>query len=374
MFVIALRMLLHKRSRFALTAVGIGVAFFLTAAQTGLLIGWCNTTSALIRHANVDVWVMAPRNPAFDYGTAIPRQRLYQARSVAGVAWAEGMILTFGYWQRPDGRRVNVELVGLDDSSVGGPWDMRVGRRDSVHAPHTVLVDELYRDLLDVGAVGAETELFGRRAVVGGLSRGVRSFTTSPFVFTSLKSVVRYDPRYRDDELTYVLVRCAPGHSPETVRDALAREVPHVEALTTREFAVRTMRYWMLGTGAGITVVLTAVLGLIVAAVLISQTLFAITQDHLANYATLLALGFSRGQLVAGVLGQSLVLGVVGLLLGGALFGCVARVSAATAIPVEMTGPALAGLLAICLGCCLLASFVSVRSIFRVDPVLVFRS
>jgi hypothetical protein len=36
---------------------------------------------------------MAEKTPAFDYGTAIPRNRIYQARSVPGAAWAEGMFL-----------------------------------------------------------------------------------------------------------------------------------------------------------------------------------------------------------------------------------------------------------------------------------------
>ena len=66
------------------------------------------------------------------------------------------------------------------------------------------------------------------------------------------------------------------------------------DARATRQFAVRTMKYWMLETGLGITVVITAVLGLLVGAVVISQNLFALTQEHLPQYATLLALGFSE--------------------------------------------------------------------------------
>ena len=50
----------------------------------------------------------------------------------------------------------------------------------------------------------------------------------------------------------------------------------------------------MLETGIGITVVLPAALGLGVGAVIMSQTLFAITNDHLANYAALAALGRRR--------------------------------------------------------------------------------
>ena len=89
--------------------------------------------------------------------------------------------------------------------------------------------------------------------------------------------------------------------------------MPHVEALTSGEFAVRTMKYWMLTTGLGITVVVTAVLGLVVGAVVIGQTLSAITQDNLSHYATLLALGFRRAKLLGVILLQSLLLGAAGI-------------------------------------------------------------
>jgi putative ABC transport system permease protein len=373
MLTLALEMLLYKRARFAVTTAGIAVAFFLSAAQVGLLVGWCNTCSAIVRHAGVDVWLMAEQTVAFDYGTAIPRHRVYQARSVRGVAWAEGLFMAWNTWQRPDGRRVNVEMVGLDDSSVGGPWDMKQGGVEVVHRPDTVIVDELFLDSLGVRGVGDEVEVISKRAVIGGISRRVRTLTASPFIFTSIRNAIAYDRRYRSDEITYVLVRCAPGHSPEQVRETLAREVPHVEALTTRQFAIRTMRYWMLQTGLGITVVITAILGLVVGAVVISQNLYALTQEHLPQYATLLAVGFGRAQLAGVVLLQSLVLGTGGIALGALLYFQAARLSTGTPIPMETTPAIFAALVLLSLLCCLLASFVSVRSIFRIDPVSVFR-
>ncbi len=105
----------------------------------------------------------------------------------------------------------------------------------------------------------------------------------------------------------------------------------------------------------------------------ISQNLFALTQEHLPQYATLLAVGFSRAQLAGVVLVQSLLLGTVGIALGSLLFFPAARLGAVTPIPLETTGPIFACLVLVSLASCLLASFVSVRSVFRIDPVTVFR-
>src|SRR5262249_49592422 len=147
------------------------------------------------------------------------------------VVWAGGLFVALTIWQRSDGQRVNVELVGLDNGCVAGPWAMHEGFLDQVHLPDGVIVDELFLELLGVRGVGDEAEMLGRRALVRGISSGVRTFTACPFIFTSLEAARKYDRRYGPDEITYVLVRCSPGQSPEAVRDRLRVELPHVEVL-----------------------------------------------------------------------------------------------------------------------------------------------
>jgi putative ABC transport system permease protein len=373
MMLVAWRMLAHKPGRLVSTWAGLGVLFFLAAIQLGLLVGWCHTVSAIVRHSNADLWIVAKQTPAFDYGTAIPRQRVYQARSVDGVAWAEGLFMAWNIWQRPDGRRVNVELIGLDGECCGGPWAMKDGWVDCALEPDGVIVDELFLKLLGVSQVGDEAEMLGRRAVVRGISTEIRTFTASPFIFTSIDAARNYDRRYRQTDITYVLVRCTPGQAPEAVRDRLRAEIPHVEVLTRCEFAARTMRYWMLETGAGMTVILAAGLGLAVSVVVTSQTLFTVTQEHLGNYATLAAVGFGRMQLLCCVFLQGLFLAAGEILLGSVGFVAAAYASARTNLPLETTGPVYAGLVAISAVSCLCGALLSVQVLQRLDPATVFR-
>lgn len=369
----ALHMLLHNRTRLMLTTGGVAVAFFLVLAQTGLLVGWVHTCTGIVRHANVDLWVMAEQAPAFDYGTAIPRQRIYETRSVPGVEWAQGMFIAWNIWHRRDGRRVNVQLVGLNDAHVGGPWKLVDGRLDCVERPNTVIVDKLYQSALGFQTIGEEFEMLGKRARIGAVSFGVRTLSACPFVFTSLKQAIDYDGRYRSDEITYVLVRCTPGVDVAAVQQEMRRRISHVEVLTTWEFALRTALYWMLETGVGITVLVTGALGVVVSIAITSQTLYAITQENLGNYATLLALGFHRARLVFMVLVQSLILGSAGVVGGSAMFFPAVSLSSATPIPLETTPAVYAGLVVLSLVSCGVASVMSVRSVFRIDPVTVFR-
>lgn len=369
---VSTQMLLYNRQRFIMTILGIAIAFFLAAAQIGLLVGWIHTNSAIINHSGVDIWVMAKETRTIDYGTAIPRHRIQQVSSVEGVAWAEGMVVGWINWQHPEGRNVTVEVIGLDKSNAGGPWKMVEGNIESVHLPETVIVDELSKDVLGIYKLGDQAEMLNKRVIVGGFSQEVRTFTAAPFVFTSMTNALDYVPYYNDDEISYVLARIAPNEDIIAVRDRIAREVAHVEVLTTDEFAERSVKYWMLETGVGITVIITAVLGLLIGAVIMSQTLFAITQDHIANYATLLALGFHQKTLRQIVVTQSLSLGGLGIIVGCVLFVLASNASARTQIPLETTPLVSIGLISFSLLCCIASSWFSIRAIFKLDPVMVF--
>jgi putative ABC transport system permease protein len=129
----------------------------------------------------------------------------------------------------------------------------------------------------------------------------------------------------------------------------------------------------MVETGMGLIVLITAVLGVVVSAVVTSQTLYTITQDHLPNYATLLAVGFSRWRLLICVLAQAVVLSGLGVVLGGLAFQGLRVASAGTPAPLETTALVFAGLVAVSVASCLLGSFLSVKTIFHIDPVAVFR-
>ncbi len=371
---IAYRTLLHKKTRLAFTVLGLAILFLLSAAQIGLLIGWINTITAVMAHTDADVWVMAQNTASWEFGTSIPRHRIYQTRNVKGVAWTQGLYVGWSMWQRPDGKRLNVQVIGLDQYSIGGPWSMREGKVDCVHLSDSVIVDELFLDTLGVKQLGEEFELqTHKKATVRGISREVRTFTASPYIFTSMRTATKYDASYKIEDTTYVLVKCLPGVDPTQVARAIQAEVPGVEVLTTRELMTRSVVFWLIGTGMGLIVIMTAVLGVVVSAVVSTQTLYNITQDHLGNYATLLAVGFSRRQILTCVMLQGLGLSAAGVLLGSSGFCVLSILSGRTAAPVEMTPTLFAGLISIAVCCSLLGSFLSVKSILHLDPSIVFR-
>ena len=129
--------------------------------------------------------------------------------------------------------------------------------------------------------VGEVFEIGGYRARVVGFTRGIRSFTTSPYVFTTFKNAQDYTAT-REDQTMFVLVKVAPGadHRAGAARNLLDR-VKDVEVFTTAQFSRMTHFYWMFTTGAGVAVLIAAVLGLVVGFVVVAQTIYATTMDHM---------------------------------------------------------------------------------------------
>ena len=64
--------------------------------------------------------------------------------------------------------------------------------------------------------------------------------------------------------------------------------------LTPAEFRERSRTFWLFGTGAGAALFAGALLGVIVGTVVVAQTLYASTKEHLNEFATLRAMGSSR--------------------------------------------------------------------------------
>ena len=130
----------------------------------------------------------------------------------------------------------------------------------------------------------------------------------------------------------------------------------------------------MIGTGIGFTVVMTAVLGVIIGALVISQTLFSLLQDHRPHYATLLALGFEVGLLGKVVFFQALLLWVIGVVFGGLAFLGASMVAEMSPVPLRMPPGVLGGLLVVQILASLLSGWWVLRKLRKIDPAAVFQS
>lgn len=371
---LAWKNLIHDKVRLAVTLTGTVFALVLILVQFGLFLGFMDTTSNVVANSKADLWVAATGIPHVNGGAPIPARKRYQVLAVAGVQMAEKYLLQFSTWKLPEGSQETVQVVGFNlDAPVGGPWEITQGALDDLRGEDTVLIDEAYRVKLGVTGLGHVTEINGHRARVVGFTRGVLSFTTAPYVFTSFKNGLNYFGNLRPDESLFLLVRVAPGASVNAVKRAIQEQVSGVEVFTNDEMRRKTQFYWLFSTGAGITTLLGAALGLVVGIVVVAQTIYASTVDHIREFGTLKAMGAANSVIYRVIILQAVISAVAGYAVAIVIGWAVARNSAETGAEILLPPEMAAGTFAAALLMCILASVVSIRKATSIDPALVFK-
>lgn len=375
MGLLARRNLFHDKVRFAVTLTGIVFALVLIIVQFGLFLGFTTTTSNNIDHSNADLWVVFHGVGYFDTGRNFSERKFYQVLSTPGVERAEKYMQAFGQWKRPDGRMESIQVIGFHPGGgLGEPWNVVQGSLADLNQEDAVMMDELYREKLGVSKIGDRVEIGDRRARVVGFTRGIRSFTTSPFVYAKFKNSLDYtNPASSEDSTAYILVKAKAGVSPQELQKRLRARLTDVDVYTTAEFSRKTRFYWMFTTGAGLAVLTAALMGLVVGVAVVAQTIYAATMDHIREYGTLKAMGATNRYLYRVLIEQAVWSAVLGYALAMSVAHFIVEGSAKGGAVILMPWSMSAGMLVLAVVMCISAALVSINKVTKIDPAMVFR-
>jgi putative ABC transport system permease protein len=245
------------------------------------------------------------------------------------------------------------------------------GSVESLNIPHAVAVDETYFDRLGITGLGSTAEIRNKKVEVTAVTKGIRSFTTTPYVCTTIdraRSFIGVAP----NKATYFLIRVAPHADIATVRSRLRAELTDVEVLTTAEFRDRSRAFWLFDTGAGAALFAGALLGVIVGTVIVAQTLYSSTKDHLTEFATLRAIGSSASYIYKVIIWQAILSAVIGFSLAAGIGALIVRFTAESALPILMTPGLTLGLFVLTVVMCIASAIAAIVQVMRIDPAVVF--
>ena len=372
-FIIARQNLFYDKVRFMVTVTGVTFAVVLITVQAGLFIGFTDTISGVIDHSGADVWVSSRGVKNFDIAMPLNERLLYQIKSVPGVLSAGKYLVQFANWKKPDGGQESVELLGFETPpGLGRQWNVVEGKEDSLDFEDAIIMDQIYKEKLGVKGLGQEVEINGKRARVVAFTSGIRSFTTSPYVFARFKTA-RKISTYAQNEVTYILAKAKPGLSPGELKNRIIGRVEHVDVFTNEEFSSKTRRYWMLSTGAGAALLVAAFLGLIVGMVVVAQTLYATTVDHLSEFATLKAMGAENRYIFRILIIQAVLSAAIGYLIGMLISLVIVKAGEASEAAILLPGSLIFMMFFLTQIMCIAGSFISINKVTRLDPGLVFK-
>ncbi|MFM2422975.1 MAG: hypothetical protein RL291_1505, partial [Pseudomonadota bacterium] len=317
-------------------------------------------------------WIMAYGTKNFEEAQPITTRARHIALSTPGVDKAIPLVASFTEWRKPQGGTTLAVVVGADAEDGGlQPWNVSAGSVSELGARDAVMIDRTYLEELGIKAVGDTAQMGTSRVRVTGLTDGIRSFTVTPYVFTTTTRA-RQILGMNADQVTYVLVKVKDGASAEAVRDDLKTKLADAEVLTKAEFRTRSLNHWLFATGAGVALIGGAILGLVVGTVIVAQTLYASTKDHLNEFATLRALGSSSGYIYKVILVQAALSAALGYMLGMSISLLIVWFTQNTALPIMMT-PGLASLLfGLTLGMCAISAIAAIAKVTKLDPAMVF--
>ena len=371
-FTLAFRNLFHDRLRLIATVIGIVFSIVLVTVQMGLYLGFGRMVTTMIDHASADLWVMPRGTKCFEDPSLLNTRERYRALLISGVTEVIPVVIGFADWRMSSGEMTPVFVIG-SDLRYGGlePWNLVEGRIEALSSPKAVAVDRTYFDRLGVSGIGSTAEIREQPVRVAAVTNGIRSFTTTPFVFLDVNRARTYTG-VPSGKASYLLVRLSRDADRDRVRQEIVSNIADVEVLTPAEFRERSRKFWLFGTGAGAALFAGALLGVIVGTVVVAQTLYSSTKEHLTEFATLRAIGSSKRYIYKVIVWQALLSAAIGFSIAALIGNAIVRLTAATALPIVITPALLVGLFLLTVVMCVGSSIAAIVQVTRIDPATVF--
>ena len=371
----------HQKPRLLVALAGIAFAVILILMPLGFRASLFESAVRYHQRLQYDVALFSTESSFIALAKSFSSRRLYQALGVDGVEAVSPVYMYRSFWKNPYNHQMrNVLTLGIDPSddvldAPGVRENLRHVRRRDV-----VLFDGASRaehgPIAERFAAGEqiETEVNDRLVQVGGIFTMGPSFGIDGSILTSVDNFLRLFPNRSRTQIDLGLITIGPGRDPETMRDQIAALLPaDVLVLTKADFIRRERDYWNSTTPIGYVFTFVAVMGFVVGAIIVYQILFADVSDHLADYATLKAMGYSNGFVSGVVIQQAVILAVLGYLPGLASASWLYEsAGAATRLPMYLTVERSLAVLALTVAMCAISGLIALRKVRSLDPAEVF--
>ncbi|OGO41838.1 MAG: hypothetical protein A2137_07165 [Chloroflexi bacterium RBG_16_58_8] len=359
--------LLHEKSKIVLSVGGVVLAIFLIFATTGLYFGIVAVVENMILKAGADLWVTSQGSSGSLHSPSLLSIGVGdELKRIDGIAKVTPLI------RRPiatfiNGEKLLININGFDTSSgLGGPWKIVKGA--SIPGNGEAVVDRvLARNKgMDVGGV---IDLEGRRFKIVGISD--ETFTLISYVvFVTLEDARAFMP---GDLTNFFLVKVNSTAEVASVKTAIENALPAISVSTSAENAADGKKE-TVGGFLPIVLVISAI-GMLVGILVVGLLVYTMTIEKSREYGVVRAIGAPNFYLYKIVLFQALTISVLGFIIGAAISPPLISLMRSV-VPefISLITPKMAlwvFLMFVVTG--LVASFIPVRRLSRIDPAIVFK-
>lgn len=381
-FRIAWLQISHQKLRLLAAVLGVTFAVVLVFVQLGFQQALYDSSVRWHTALGYDLAVISPKTTYLVNPPGFPRNRLYQVLGFEGVSSVTPVYIGIAEWRNPQDplQARNIYVMGFDPMNSGFALAGDSSQVNRLRMPDRVLFDRLSR--LEFGPIAAlldageevTTEVNGRDVRVAGLYELGTSFGIDGSIITSDLNFRRIFSDRSASRIELGLVKLEPGVVPQEARERIVAGIPgDVLVLTRDEFIQHEVDYWSNSTPIGYVFGLGVAMGLAVGLIVVYQILFSDVQDHLREYATMKAIGYSNFFLSRLVLSEAVILAVLGFIPG---YFCTLAVYTqardATNLPVLMTQERGVMVLGLTIFMCAVSALLAMRKLRSADPAEVF--
>jgi putative ABC transport system permease protein len=373
MLSIALKMLFGDKMKFMTLVVGLTFTCFLLTQQGSIFCGLMLRTASNIFETGAPIWVIDSTASSFNDVVDLKLSEVARVRSVSGVQWAVPLSLHGGTAQSDEGKTATIQVMGVDDESlVGLPAGLKDAHYEDLNQPNAVIIAKSRSERYGSPLLGDEFEINDHRVKVVGVLDSKKSFSPFPIVYTAISRVQSLMPD-KQRIVSFILAKPKAGVDATELCQKINEETG-LKAIQLWDFVFSTMKFWAANTGIPINFGTNVVMVLIIGTVISAQTLYAFMLENIRQFGTFKAIGITNGELARMVFVQSITVGLIGYGLGVGMASLFGLFLPDTAPLAYYTPPELIWIvLFLVMGFCVIASFLSLYRVLRIDPAIVFR-
>jgi putative ABC transport system permease protein len=376
----------HQKTRLLIALLGVVFAVVIVFMQLGIKDALFDSSVRLYQALEGDCFLISPRTNALIALEGFSQRRLTQALAFPEVEFVSPIYLGYVQWKNPQTRNYwrNIFVIGIEpDRSILN----LVGVSENISQlkiPDQILFDvnsrqefgNIEQELSRSGQIAVELSNNGsnRKVKVVGLFQLGTSFGADGNILTTDLNFLRIFGDRPKGFINLGLIKLKFGTNIDVFLEKVKSYLPKdVKVFSKAEIIQYEQKYWNSSTPIGFIFSLGVGLGVIVGVVIVYQILYANVSEHLAEYATLKAMGYEHKYLLMMVLQQSVIIAVLGFIPGFLLSAILYEVAkGATLLPFAMSPGKIIMILLLTITMCFVSGVIAIGKLRSADPADIF--
>ena len=369
--------------KYLVAIAGIGFAALLMYMQIGFQSGLLTSSTTFYAALDADLILISPRTVSSGSFSQFPQSQLFRANGYQEVETVVPMYVTNITAQKLGGQKpTSLRIIGYDPEAKALNVDAINEQSDKLKTAGYALFDTEGNSR--TGPVAKAIEENGYQFLtlynltqtfrtVGLFGLG-STFAADSNIITSPGTAIQLANQLNFGEISLGLIKVNDKKSlPQLQRTLTELYDGEIQVLTKDELIAQEQNYWNTSSSFGVVFGFGTFMGVIVGGVMVYQVLYTDVTDHLKEYATLKAMGFSNQFILGIVIQEAILLGVSSFIPSTLVSaGMYAFLTSASGISIQMTHQKIGLVGALTVGICAASAAIAVNKLRDADPASVF--